>query len=471
MQLLSNILDTDSYKFSHWKQYPPETTSMFSYLESRGGRYDKTVFFGLQYYLQEYLSKKITRDDVVEAAAFAKLHGEPFNEKGWLYIVDELDGKLPIKIRAVTEGAVVPTGNILMSVESTDPKAFWVVSWVETMLVRLWFPITVATQAWHIKKKLKQGLELTSDDPAGELPFKLHCFGSRGVSSRESAMIGGAAHLVNFMGSDTVAGVWMANKHYDHKMAGFSIPAAEHSTMTMWEKAGEAMAYANMLEQYKDQPIFACVSDSYDIHNAVSNIWGGELKKQVIEYEGTLVVRPDSGDPRSMVLDVLDRLEDAFGSTRNSKGYKVLNHGVRVIQGDGVNEKSIAEIVDAMIDAGYSITNIAFGMGGAGLQRLDRDTQRFAFKCSHAEVGGRSVDVYKDPASDSGKRSKRGLLELVQESSGRVRTARRGEKKESLLEDVFMNGEILRTQSFSDVRKNSEFVILERYKGWIDRPV
>lgn len=452
--LLSNVLDTDSYKLSHWVQYPPNTTKMFSYLESRGGKYNKTVFFGLQYYLKKYLSQPVTREQVEEAAAFAKLHGEPFNYEGWMHIVNSHAGRLPVRIRAVKEGTVVPIQNVLMSVESTDPKCFWLVSWLETMLVRLWYPITVATQSWHIKKDIEGYLQASHDNADGLL-FKLHDFGSRGVSSQESAMIGGAAHLVNFMGSDTIAGIYMANKYYNHEMAGFSIPASEHSTMTMWGKANEALAYANMLEQYKDQPIFACVSDSYDIYNAAENLWGGELRDKVKEYNGTLVVRPDSGDPPTVVVNLLNILWRQFGATINGKGYKVLADGVRVIQGDGINQQSIRNILDAVLKSGFSAENVNFGMGGALLQQLDRDTQKFAFKCSWAEVDGRGVDVFKQPATDGVKKSKKGRLELIETETG-LRTVTReqlsGTKKYSLLETVFLNGDIIREQSLEEIR-------------------
>lgn len=451
---LSLILSTDSYKFSHFKQYPPKTTEMFSYLESRvGSKYDKTVFFGLQYYLKEYLSQRITEEDVMEAAEFTKAHGVPFNLDGWLYIARELGGKLPIRIRAVREGTVVPIDNVLMTVESTDPKVFWIVSYLETLLMRLWYPITVATQSWHIRKLLKEHMDASADYEPFELDFKLHDFGSRGVSSQESAMIGGAAHLVNFQGSDTVAGIYAARKYYNEEMASYSIPASEHSTMTMWGRDREAEAYNNMLEQYKDQPIFACVSDSYDIMNAASNIWGGTLKDKVIEYNGTLVVRPDSGDPADVCEELMVRLDEAFGTDLNSKGRRVLRHGVRIIQGDGVNQESINKILGRLSARNYSASNITFGMGGALLQKVDRDTQRFAFKCSHAVVDGKDVDVYKQPKTDSVKNSKRGRLELVLEG-GEYKTVRREElgNRESLLVDYYKDGEITFETSLAEVR-------------------
>jgi len=472
-KIISLILDTDSYKFSHWKQYPPNTTAMYSYLESRGGKFEKTVFFGLQYYLKKYLSTSIKMSDVFEAKKFADAHGVPFNTDGWKHIVLNHDGYLPVRIKAVPEGSVIPTSNILLSVESTDPKCFWVVSWIETLLVRLWYPITVATLSYHCKQAIKYYLDLTADDPNAELPFKLHDFGSRGVSSQESAMIGGAAHLLNFMGSDTVAGIWMANEYYDCDMAGFSVPATEHSTMTMWGKDHEVDAYRNMLEQYKDQPIMAVVSDSWDIWHAARALWGGELRSKVMEYEGTLVVRPDSGDPPKVVVKLIKLLAARFGSTINSKGYAVLNNNVRVLQGDGINIDSLKDILLAVEVAGYSTTNIAFGMGGGLLQQVNRDTQKFAFKCSWAKVNGESVDVYKDPVTDKGKRSKRGRLDLgvfPGYPEDAVKTVLEGGCEVSLLQTVYEDGKILSSEKFSEVRTRTDSPY-GAYKGWTDKSV
>jgi nicotinamide phosphoribosyltransferase len=185
------ILNTDSYKVSHWVQYPPGMDGMFSYIESRGGLYPCTVFFGLQAILKEHLARPITQADIAEAKELLALHGEPFNEAGWRYILEEHAGYLPVSIRAVPEGTVIPNRNVLATVESTDARCFWIASYLETLLLRVWYPTTVATISWHIKQLIRRYLEQTSDDPAGQLPFKLHDFGARGVSSYESASIGG----------------------------------------------------------------------------------------------------------------------------------------------------------------------------------------------------------------------------------------------------------------------------------------
>jgi nicotinamide phosphoribosyltransferase len=414
MQCLDNLLlNTDSYKASHWLQYPPGTDATFFYVESRGGIYDRTVFFGLQAILKEYLAKPITHADVDEARDLFAAHGEPFNEAGWRHIVERHGGLLPIRIRAVPEGTVVPTHNALMTLESTDPKAYWVPSYLETMLLRIWYPVTVATISWHAKQTIRQFLERTSDDVEVQLPFKLHDFGARGVSSLESAAIGGAAHLVNFLGTDTVSGLRLASAYYHEPLAGHSIPAAEHSTITSWGREREVDAYRNMLTQFaKPGSIVAVVSDSYDIFHAIREHWGKTLRDEVIRSGATVVVRPDSGDPVAVVHQCLELLDEAFGHSVNGKGYKVLNH-VRVIQGDGINPTSIRAILERTTSAGYATDNVAFGMGGALLQRLDRDTQKFALKCSAARINGQWIDVYKDPVTDHGKQSKRGRMTLL----------------------------------------------------------
>lgn len=451
----SYLFDTDSYKVSHYKQYPPGTTSMFSYIESRGGEYDRTVFFGLQYYLREYLSHRVTVEEVEKANQLFTLHGEPFNYEGWMYIAKELGGKIPVRIRAPQEGSIIPTHNLLVSIESTDPKVFWIVSWIETMLLRVWYPITVATRSNHIRQIIMKALQKSSDSPNDEINFKLHDFGSRGVSSQESAMIGGAAHLVNFMGSDTLAGVLMANEIYNIQMAGFSIPAAEHSSITSWGKENEVEAYRNMLRQFaKPGALVACVSDSYDLWNACANLWGGELRREVRDSGAVVIVRPDSGHPPTVVLKCVQILEEKFGSTINSKGYKVLDN-VRVIQGDGINEVSIQDILDLLLSNGYSATNIAFGMGGALLQQLNRDTQKFAMKCSHVFIGDKSVDVFKDPVTDHDKVSKAGRLDLIYNDEG-YETVRLADNElahpRSVMYTVYENGESLRETTFDKVR-------------------
>jgi nicotinamide phosphoribosyltransferase len=463
------ILNTDSYKASHWLQYPPGVDATFFYLESRGGVYERTLFFGLQSILKEYLAKPVTAAMVDEAEGFFSAHGEPFNESGWRHIAEAHGGMLPLRIRAVAEGTVVPTHQALMTIESTCPDCFWVPSYAETLLMRVWYPITVATISWHVKQTIREYLDRTSDDPAAQIPFKLHDFGARGVSSAESAGLGGMAHLVNFRGTDTILGVLAAREYYGEAMAGYSIPAAEHSTITAWGKDRELDAYRNMLRQFaKPGAVVACVSDSYDVFHAVKEMWGGSLREEVIASGATLVVRPDSGDPADIVHRTLKMLNAAFGSTVNDRGYRVLNH-VRVIQGDGVNPDSIRAILERITRAKYSADNLAFGMGGALLQKMDRDTQKFALKCSAARIDGQWMDVFKDPVTDHAKASRPGRLTLARHREhGTFRTislpdgaieadpAMLGAGWEEAMTTVWANGKLLRDWTFAEVRARSE---------------
>lgn len=459
------ILMVDSYKASHHLTYPPGTDGLFSYIEARGSEeYDDLVFFGLQYYLKRYLSQRVTLEMVEEADDFFKAHGEPFPLVGWLRIVHTHGGRIPVRIRALPEGTIAPLSVPLVTVESTDPQIPWIASWIETSLLRsVWYPTTVATLSREVKRTIRGVLEATSDD-VSELPFKLHDFGARGVSSAESAGIGGAAHLVNFMGSDTVEGALLVRRYYGCNMPSFSIPAAEHSSITSWGKEREVDAYRNMLTQFaKPGKLVAVVSDSYDIYNACSELWGTQLREEVIASGATVVIRPDSGDPATVVLKCAEILGEKFGFTTNTKGFKVLKH-VRIIQGDGVNPESIHQILSHLEDARWSASNVAFGMGGALLQQVNRDTLQFAMKCSAIRVNGVWRDVYKEPATDATKNSKRGIVDTTT-SDGDLWVTKlpRSDKgdtyinnKRSAMHTVFENGEIKKTWTFDEIRKRAE---------------
>ena len=451
------ILNSDSYKYSQFNQYPEGTEYIYSYIESRGGKYDETVFFGLQAFVKEYLTTPVTMEMIDEAEAIITAHGEPFNREGWEYIVREHGGKLPVEIKAVPEGTVVPVKNILASIINTDPKCYWLTSFLETALLRaIWYPTTVATNSREIKKVILDALERTGT-PA-DIAFKLHDFGARGVSSLESAGIGGMAHLVNFMGTDTVESLLFARRYYGADMAGFSVPAMEHSTVTSWGRENEVSSYRNMVKKNgKPGGIVSAVSDSYDIFNACK-LWGTELKQDIIDSGATLVVRPDSGHPAAVVLRCLQILDEHFGSTINEKGFKVLNN-VRVLQGDGINIESVGEILDTIIAKGFSADNLVFGQGGALLQIVNRDDQKFAMKCSAAFVNDKWVDVFKDPITDKGKQSKKGKLSLHKDNNGDFYTFTDKDRGyhdlPDVLEVVFENGVLVRDMTFEEVRNNA----------------
>ena len=425
---------------------------MYSYFESRGGRFPSTLFFGLQYYLKRYLEGEVvTAEKIDEAERYMSAYfaSHVFNRDGWEHIVERHSGRLPVRIKAVAEGIEVPVSNVLMTIENTDPECFWLPSFLETMLVQVWYPTTVCTLSLYTRRLLHSWLERTGDIDG--LDLKFHDFGYRGVSSQETAALGGAAHLVNFRGTDTIAALTLLREYYDAETSGVSIPAAEHSTITAWGRRGELAAFANMLDSFPTG-VVACVSDSFDIWAACRDLWGRELRERVLERDGVLVVRPDSGDPPSVVCKVLDILGEAFGFEINDKGFRVLNPHVRVIQGDGVSYAEVARVLEAMAARGWAATNVAFGAGGALLQKLNRDTQRFALKCSSVVVDGERRDVFKDPVTDHEKRSKRGRLSLHRDDADGFITCVEGEAEEDLLQEVFHEGRLVRSTTFEEVR-------------------
>ena len=456
------ILNTDSYKTSHYLQYPPGTTNVSSYIAPRGGNFSEIVTFGLQAFIKAYLLTPITIHDVMEADAVFNAHGVPFNRDGWKHIVDKHNGYLPIRIEALPEGTVVAPGTMQVQVVNTDPKVPWLTSYVETALLRaVWYPGTVASLSRRAKQFINNALQITADDPAAELPFKLHDFGARGASSSESAGLGGMAHLVNFMGTDTVEGVVAARRFYGEDMAGFSIPASEHSTMTSWLRSGESAAYANMLDKFPEG-LVAIVSDSYDVFNAATNIYGDELKAKIEGRNGTLVVRPDSGNPTTMAVEIIERLGAKFGFSTNSKGYRVLPDYLRVIQGDGMDIDTIPRLLNNMEQAGLSASNIAMGMGGGLLQKVDRDTCKYAMKANAAKVYGEWRDVYKDPITDQGKKSMKGQLAVVMDAdTGTLRTMRKDDVMKNLdprcnlMQVVYEDGELKNETTFAEVRERA----------------
>ncbi|NCD68838.1 nicotinate phosphoribosyltransferase [Mucilaginibacter agri] len=463
------ILLADAYKYAHHKFYYPGTTQIYSYLESRGGMFDETIFFGLQYFLKEYLEgPAFTQVDIDEADDFLKQvfgRDDVFDRSKFQYILDKYNGHLPVKIKAVAEGTAVPTSNVLMTIENTDPECYWLTNFLETLLMQVWYPCTVATLSKEIKKVVTQYYHETATDGAeAGIDFVLNDFGFRGVSSVESAKIGGAAHLLNFKGSDNLAGSGMAIKYYNaQKVYGLSIPATEHSICTLLGREGELEVFKHVLRTFPTGTI-ACVSDSYNIFRACNEYWGEELRDEILNRDGTLVIRPDSGDPIRTLLEIFEILFNKFGFAENAKGYKVLPPQIRVIQGDGVNYDAIKQIYQALKANSISAENLVLGMGGALLQKVDRDTQKFALKCSAAVIDGAAVAVEKSPTemdangiiTPSFKKSKAGRLKLVKTAEG-FKTVTQNELPElkDELKIVFENGTLINPVTFETVIANA----------------
>ena len=325
------IINTDNYKHCHYSLYPKGTEYVSSYIESRGGIYPSTMFVGLQAFIRDYLMRPITLEDIDEAEATEREQGMHFNRENWMGILNDHGGYLPVEIEAVPEGTVLPPRNVLVQLINTDPKYFWATSFFETALLRaVWYPTTIGTLSWLCKQIIREALDQTSDHPE-ILRFMLHDYGARGVSSQQSAALGGLAHLVNFNQSDTVPGILAAKKWYNAVDPSNSGPNSEHAGFCAWGRENEVDAMRNMLEMYRENGVALLLTDTYDHEHAVKNIMGKELKEEIENFPGLVGARPDSGDPVQVTSETTEWLMDAFGYTTNSKGYKVLPDYIRVV--------------------------------------------------------------------------------------------------------------------------------------------
>ena len=456
---------TDSYKLTHHYLYPKGTEKIYSYLESRtGAEFNKTIFYGLQYILKKYLTGNVVSEEkVLEAEKIVDSHIAPgiFNTDDWMYIAQELDGKLPVEIKAVAEGSPVNVGNVLMTIENTDKRAYWLPNYLESLLLQVWYPSTIATLSAEVKKLCNFYLDVTGSSK-DNLNFMLHDFGYRGASSTESSRLAGSAHLLSFSGTDTVPSLAIPVNYYNtNEIQGFSVQATEHSVMTAMGPEGEMEQAINVVRSAHDG-ILSIVIDSYNYKNFLENacIKGHKLNEEINEFlkraEGNKVVfRPDSGEPISTTIDCLEIIERGFGTHNTDKGYKIFNENIGLLWGDGLDYQKIRDILFGIKAQGWAAENLIFGMGGGLHTAVNRDTQRNAFKCSAQLRDGQWIDIFKKPL-DTSKKSKKGRFKLIRNDKFEYSTVPIETEGKDQLRTVFKDGELLIDDSFEEIKKRTE---------------
>lgn len=464
------LLCTDVYKMGHMVQYPKGTNKVYSYLIARSDKkIPYTVFFGLQYYLENYLSQKITQEMVNEFLEYrAMILGSNPEE-----IIQKMNalaqlGYLPLKIKAVEEGTVMPVKNVLLTVTNTHDDFAWVVGFVESLILKVWNTITVAGYSMKLRKLCEDMATATCDNNL-HVDWQVHDFGYRGCSSEETAALSGAAHLINFRGTDTVPAVKLLKETYKGSgLIGASVPASEHSVMCAFGQENEMEAFQNMLDQ-NPSGIVSIVSDTYNLWNVLQN-FAVQLKPQIEAREGKVVFRPDSGNPEYIIcgdpnapagspeaLGAIRILDQVFGSTTNEKGFKVLNPKVGLIYGDGMYFDRFEKILKNLMEMGYASSNLVVGVGGLLLQSHSRDDQGFAIKATYCEVDGQPREIVKDPITDPGKKSHKGMLSLGLENGVYTTFDQCDAYEENLgqLKTVFENGVILNRFTLEQIRQKA----------------
>ena len=463
---MNTLLLTDVYKMGHMEQYPADTVEVYSYCEARKPGL-KTLFYGLQYILKAFLAQPVSHDDADEFLHYHNaILGEPsVGVRQKVHALADL-GYWPLEIRAVPEGTVLDSRNILFSIRNTHPDFYWCVGFVESLLLKVWYPITVATGSRLYKTLVERFADQTCDN-RDHVPFQVHDFGYRGVSSEDTAAIGGSAHLLNFHGSDTIIANWFLDRYYGAaaSVKGLSVPASEHSVMCSYGRDGEYRAFDNMLDLYP-RGIVSIVSDTYDYFRIMTD-YAPSRKDRIMAREGRVVFRPDSGNPEEIIcgtgaddspqgMGSLELLWRNFGGTVNAKGYRVLDPHVGLIYGDGMFYERFEAILSHMQAQGFASSNLVIGVGGLLLQNHNRDELGFAIKATRiVRRQGSKVEIYKDPATDPSKRSKRGLMMLTRNAAGGyVTTDQVTDEQESTgeLQTVFRDGALVREWTLDEVR-------------------
>lgn len=407
---------TDYYKVTHHFQYPPDTQVVYSYMEPRvGAEYDEIVWCGLQYILKHYNFTRtfVSREMVHEAMYVCEQMGGHtfFNRDGWMKIVNDHNGQLPIKIYALPEGTIVKPGTPVLAIENTDESLPWITNYVESLLMHCYAMTNTATISYSIYKTIKRYADLAGENVSS---FHLNDFGLRGASSLSSAEICGIGHLLIFAGTDNIPAIEKARWYYNAPVSGGSVIAAEHSTITSWGQNNELDAYIHIITEadklYGDDCTISLVCDSYDWEHAVSQYFCKDLKPLILNRRGTIVVRPDNGNPPDVSLIILNYLWYAYGGAINDLGFKVLDSHIRVIYGDGIDNEMIDKILNLVVNENkFAPSNIIFGSGGALLQKHNRDTNRFVIKCSAIKRNNEWIDIQK---TTIGKESKSGKFDL-----------------------------------------------------------
>ncbi|KAI9096998.1 nicotinate phosphoribosyltransferase family-domain-containing protein [Phlyctochytrium arcticum] len=453
---------TDSYKTTHFLLYP-EAQKMVAYGEFRTG-YDKDpndrrmVIYGIRYIIENYVSKPWTMEDVDMAEAFFKTHNAGFTEfafprETFVKFITENNGFFPVKIEALPEGTIAYPRIPVYQITAENEYAR-LVTYLETILTMIWYPTTVATLSRRSRDVIEAAYEKSADpDAFWSIESRLHDFGFRGCTCVEQSIIGGCSHLLNFEGTDTMTAAFYAQyKLNGGKPVATSIPATEHSVMTAYPTEKDAII--QLLDSYGSGAC-ACVMDSYDYVHALDVVLPS-IAKHKLEKGGFLVLRPDSGDPVEVVLLGLKAIDKVFGSDVNKKGYKVVR-GAGIIQGDAVTYNSLSNILKAVTEAGYSAQNVAFGMGGGLLQRVNRDTMSFATKlCKMVYKDGRERDVMKMPKTGSDKISLPGEFVVVRNEKGIPMTYPKHAQPpntENMLRVIYDNGKISKFDDFTTIRE------------------
>lgn len=482
-EITNSVLDlTDFYKVDHRRQYPINTSFVYSNFTPRYSRVkdqEFIIFFGLQYFIKKYLIDEFNQHffqaDKESAISYYKNRldtslGKDSVTVEHMYALYEL-GYLPIEIKALPEGSMVPLQVPCLTIYNTHEDFAWVTNWLETLLsCTIWGMCTSATTAFRGRLLFEKYARETGADQ-GFVLWQGHDFSMRGMFGLEAACISGMAHLISFYGTDTQPAIRSLENYYgadsSKELVGGSVPATEHSVMCAGTEESELETYRRLITQVYPSGIVSIVSDTYDFWNVVTNILP-TLKHEIMSRNGKLVIRPDSGDPVMIIAGdpsapegspenkgLIQCLYEEFGGTTNSKGYIVLDPHVGAIYGDSITFDIQNQMLAKLKEKGFASSNIVLGYGSYGYQYVTRDTYGFAIKATYVEIEDNPREIYKKPKTDSSKKSHKGLIKVIH--NGRnyeaIYPVNKEEEEKNELKIVFSNSKLIIDQSLNQIRQ------------------
>ncbi len=485
---------SDGYKVDHRSQYPNGTELVYSNWTPRQSRIEginEVVFFGLQYFIKKYIIEEFSanffqrnKEDVVQEykRRIGNYLGPETIKYEHIEALHEL-GYLPIEIKAVPEGTIVPMRTPMFTIKNTIPEFFWLTNFLETILSCIvWMPCTSATISMHYKKILNQYAEQTGGDPEF-VNWQGHDFSFRGMAGLEAAMMSGAGHLLNFMGTDTIPAIDFLEKYYnadsDREIIGGSVPATEHSVMCMGTQEDETGTFKRLIQDIYPTGIISIVSDTWDFWKVITE-YIPSLKNEILNRDGKVVIRPDSGDPVKIICGdenaqigtpeykgAVECLWETFGGSITETGYKLLDSHIGVIYGDSITLERCDKICSLLKGKGFASTNVVFGIGSYTYQYVTRDTFGFAMKATYGEVNGEGREIFKAPKTDNGvKKSAKGLIYLDEKEgilTGMTDQVSWEKEQTGMLKTIYKNGHLLIDQDLSSIRS----VLARNTKGLV----
>ncbi len=483
--IITPVLLKDGYKVGHIFQYPEGTTLVYSNLTPRKSRNSDTkeiIFFGLQYFLKEYLIRqfddyffKLPKEKVL--AQYARRMDSYLGKDSITYdhiaALHDL-GYLPLEIKALPEGSLVPMKVPIFTIKNTLPQFFWLTNMLETLLSAiLWKPCTSATTAFQYFKTFSQYAEETVGSDSSFIPWQGHDFSFRGMSGVEDALMSGAGHLLSFAGTDTIPAIDFLEEFYnadsDKELIGGSVPATEHSVMCMGTQDEEIKTFERLITDIYPAGIVSIVSDTWDFWQVITQFLP-QLKEKILARNGKVVIRPDSGDPVKIVAGdkdaepgspaykgAIECMWEVFGGTVTKKGYKLLDPHIGLIYGDGITAERQVAILEGLKQKGFASYNVVLGLGSFTYEYVTRDTFGFAMKATYGEVNGVGRDIFKDPKTDDGtKKSAKGLMQVIRDKETDKLILKDQcsweEESQGELKTVFKDGKLLIDWTLSQIR-------------------